>query len=141
MWRDGLRFWVRLGHDACVLAARPPQTDSIRYFNTLRIERRPRLQATQGETLTFLSVARKRCDYGITTGVSSVETSAPRPCVDFTFNYVMACDFITYNENITHHLHSSCTRPDGDWCDEPKHFTCDVTVTSRLREMALSDAD
>lgn len=58
-------------------------------FRYLRIERQPRLQASQGETLTFLTVARKRCDYSITPGVGDVETSTPRPCADFTFNYVI----------------------------------------------------
>lgn len=75
-------------------ASRQSSRTYLALFRYLRIERQPRLQASQGETLTFLSVARKRCDYSITLGFSCVVTSASRPCADFTFNYVIACDFI-----------------------------------------------
>lgn len=52
-------------------AHHPPYLYVLALFRYQRIERQLRLQTVQGKTLTFLTVARKRCDYGITSGVVS----------------------------------------------------------------------
>lgn len=52
-WTGPVRFWVRLGHDACVLDTRPPER--LQSDLTSKQSRGDYSQASQGETLTFLS--------------------------------------------------------------------------------------